>query len=156
MAQRPINRDIHLMGETVFPVCSPGVLDLTPGLGSDPRCLEKVQLLQEENTDSPELDWETWFPRIGADPRVRRSLVRCSGFSPVVAAAVAGGGVALGRSPLIDLELAAGRLVKLFGVSGMTGSWAFYIRTAKQVAGDSELRILIDYLTAEARTSLPP
>jgi LysR family transcriptional regulator, glycine cleavage system transcriptional activator len=53
--QRPISRDTYLMGETVFPVCSPRILDLMPQLSSDPRCLEKAQLLQEDNTDSPEL-----------------------------------------------------------------------------------------------------
>src|SRR3546814_589942 len=53
VARRSSYHDTFLMGERVFPVCAPALLRKLPGLAADPNQLSKVQLLQEENTDTP-------------------------------------------------------------------------------------------------------
>jgi LysR family glycine cleavage system transcriptional activator len=50
---------------------------------------------------------------LGLQP-VSHRIVRFRSYNHVIAAAVAGAGVALGRVPMLDAELAAGRLVRLF------------------------------------------
>jgi LysR family glycine cleavage system transcriptional activator len=114
--------DIFLLGETVFPVCSP-----TLAIG-EARDLVAHRLIQEEHLASPEVDWSTWFSLMHLGPVPPGRLVRFSGFSLAISAAIAGAGVALGRSPLIDDELTSGRLVRLFGEKQIAGSWRFVMR----------------------------
>jgi LysR family glycine cleavage system transcriptional activator len=140
--------DVFLLAETVFPVCSP-LLAI-----ADPAHLAQQRLLQEDHAASPEIDWRTWFAlmQLGAVPA--GLLVRFSGFSLAISAAVAGAGVALGRSPLIDDELAAGRLVRLFPEYEIPGSWQFVLRP--RPGHDSpQLQALCAFLCAEAGTTAP-
>ena len=49
-----------------------------------------------------------------ASGTAKPTIVRFDTFSAAIGAAVAGAGIALGRKPLIDFELASGRLTRLF------------------------------------------
>jgi DNA-binding transcriptional LysR family regulator len=91
------------MREDVFPVCSPDLYSLA----SKAVC----RLLQEAHEDSPEIDWRSWAPEFGLPDDLETKIVRYTSLSQVIGAAVAGAGLALGRSPLIDPELTSGRLV---------------------------------------------
>ena len=71
--------------------------------------------------------------------RARPTLVRFDRFSAAIGAAIAGAGVALGRQPLIDFELASGRLVRLFGDRSLPGSLDFVIRERPGAARDSHV-----------------
>lgn len=146
-------RNIALTGEVVFPVCSPLFLDKNEAICVDPAALARTHLLQEENTATPELNWDTWFGVLGVLPPPALKIVRYSGFSLVVGAAIEGGGVALGRSPLIDAELAAGRLVRLFDQHRLLGSWQFVLRMRQRAILDLEIQALITFLKAEVAKS---
>jgi LysR family transcriptional regulator, glycine cleavage system transcriptional activator len=101
-----------LFGERVLPVCSPKLLRHLPL--TTPKDLAAHTLLQMEPTTSGvgmPVEWEPWLQAMGLaglEPAARLSM---SGYNEVVAAAVAGQGVALGRRPLVDELLREGRLV---------------------------------------------
>ncbi len=100
-----------LFGETVQPVCSPTLLRHLPL--ATPQDLAAHTLLQMEPSVSGGMpvEWEPWLQAMGLanlEPAARLSM---SGYNEVVAAAVAGQGVALGRRPLVDELLREGRLV---------------------------------------------
>ena len=135
--------DVVLVREEVFPVCSPDL----HAFASTAVC--KCRLLQEAHEDSPEIDWRSWSAQFGLPDDFASKIVHYSSFSQVVGAAVGGGGLALGRTPLIDPELASGRLVRLFPDVSRPASWCFVLRRGPGQA-HRVLDALIAYLTREA------
>ena len=105
---------IRLFGEKVFPVCSPKLLKKTAL--QKPADLRNHVLLQYDDPDvrHPWLHWKTWLEveRI-ADLRPAGTL-SFSGYEQIIPAAIAGHGVALGRTPLVKDLLASGELVAPF------------------------------------------
>ena len=135
-----------LFGETYHPVCSPALLTGPKPL-RDPADLRHHTLLHEEHMA---IDWAVWLRTAGVeDVDASRGPVFNRG-SMVFQAAVAGQGVALGRSPLTDDDLAAGRLVRLFEVS-LPGKWAYYIVCPEGSAERPKLVAFTDWLLSEGR-----
>jgi LysR family glycine cleavage system transcriptional activator len=141
--------DLTLADETVFPVASPILVG--DGAREDPALLSRYTLLQEDHYSVPEYGWDTWFAALGAGSPPFERIVRYGGYSPVIGAAVAGAGIALGRSPLVDFELASGRLVRLFPTSEMRGSWRFVLQQNPYAAANPVLRAFVAFLLSEAR-----
>jgi LysR family glycine cleavage system transcriptional activator len=141
--------DRLLFEETVFPVASPAVAP-----SGAAGALLGVNLLEEEHEGSPEKGWRHWLALLGL-PAAQGRVVRFSSFNQVIGAAIAGAGVALGRSPLVDAELASGRLVRLFAPMALPGSWAFILRTRPGLARDPHVAQLRDYLLAAAAGEAP-
>ncbi len=137
--------DVVLVREDVFPVCSP---DLHP-FASKAVC--KCRLLQEAHEGSPEIDWRSWAGEFGLPNDFESRMVHYSSFSQVVGAAVGGAGLALGRTPLIDPELASGRLVRLFPNLSRRASWCFVMRRGPGPA-HRMLEPLIAYLQEAAKS----
>ena len=145
--------DTLLFSETVFPVCSPSLQ-----FEGNADALLRQTLLQEdlgEHPDSPEKDWNTWLQLLGCPERASATIVRFYTFSAAVAAAVAGAGIALGRSPLIDYDLTSGRLIRPFGERSMPGSWDFVIRSRPGAVRDTHVNQLRGLLL-EPSTALDP
>lgn len=100
---------------TAFPVCAPALAARCSG---DPAQIDPALLLHDESSlVAPGLPtWSAWFAQAGA-PRVIEGGGALFGNSHMaLSAAVAGQGFALGLAPLVDEDLAAGRLVKPFSV----------------------------------------
>jgi LysR family glycine cleavage system transcriptional activator len=134
--------DRLLFHETVFPACSPSLrLDHTR-----PDALLRHTLLQEDHVASPEKDWATWLDLLGCGKNAKVTIVRFHTFSAALAAAIAGAGIALGRQPLIDFELAAGRLVRVFPDRMLPGSADFVIRRRPGKQRDGHVGQLATYL----------
>ena len=55
-----------------------------------------------------------------------------------------------GRRPLIDYELASGRLTRVFADRSLPGSWNFIIRGRLDAARDVHVNHLREYLLAES------
>jgi LysR family transcriptional regulator, glycine cleavage system transcriptional activator len=108
--------EMPLLREIVFPVCSPSLLNGEASSLRNPSELKRLPLIEFEAAESEdrEFGWSTWLNRFGLNgvPEPRR--LRFSNFGVALSAAVDGLGVALGRSPMADAELAAGRLVRPF------------------------------------------
>jgi LysR family glycine cleavage system transcriptional activator len=139
--------DRLLFSETVFPVCSPSLR-----LAGSPEDLPRHTLLQEDHVASPEKDWSTWLELLGFGSAAKATVVRFYTFSAALAAAVAGAGIALGRQPLIDPELAAGRLVRLFPDRVLIGSSDFVIRRRPGLERDRHVGQLAEHLLDENAT----
>jgi LysR family transcriptional regulator, glycine cleavage system transcriptional activator len=98
-----------------FPVCSPA---LAARLGKDPAAIDPALLLHDESSlVAPGLPtWSAWFAQAGVPRGVDSGGVLFGNSHMALSAAIAGQGLALGLAPLVDEDLAAGRLVKPFAV----------------------------------------
>src|SRR4051812_7079675 len=141
---------VRLMGERVFPVCSPKLLKKIP-LEKSADLAHHV-LLQYDDPDGrhPWLHWKTWLEveRI-ADLRPAGTL-SFSGYEQIIPAAVAGHGVALGRSPLVKDLIASGELVAPFK-SSADPARAYFAIVSKSSEGRPEVAAFVAWLKAEAR-----
>ncbi len=135
--------DAVLVHETVFPVCSPALYPFATN--NVCRC----RLLQEEGETSPEIFWRSWESEFQFPSDFESKIVRYSSFSQVIGAALGGAGLALGRSPLIDQELEAGRLVRLRPNLSRPASWRFVLRRGPS-RRHKMLDTLIQFLRTEA------
>ena len=104
-----------LLHERVFPVCAASLLGGGPRLPG-PRDLLSHTLIEcdEAEAEDVEFGWPAWLARLGLDPAAPARRLRFSHFGVALSAAVDGLGIALGRSPMVAPELAAGRLVRPF------------------------------------------
>jgi len=121
-----------LMDATIFPVCAPVLLDGEDAI-KRPEDLTRHTLLHVIGYDA---DWNDWLHKAGArdvDP------VRGQQFDATMMAlqaAEGGGGVALGRRPMVDDQLEAGKLVKPFDGPELTRGAFYLVRSAsKRVPG---------------------
>ena len=142
---------VKLMGERVFPVCSPKLLADAKRPLRKPDDLRNHVLLQYDDPDGrhPWLHWKTWLEveRI-ADLRPAGAL-SFSGYEQIIPAALAGHGVALGRSPLVKDLLASGDLVAPFK-SSADPARAYYAVVARNAEGRAEVREFVAWLKQEA------
>ena len=140
---------VRLFGERVFPVCSPKLLKKIPL--RQPADLKNHVLLQYDDPDGrhPWLHWKTWLEVAGiADLKPAGSL-SFSGYEQIIPAAVAGHGVALGRSPLVKGLLAAKELVAPFK-SSADPARAYFAIVSRNAQGRKEVAEFVDWLKAEA------
>ena len=142
---------VRLMGERVFPVCSPKLLKDKSRPLREPQDLRYHCLLQYDDPEGrhPWLHWKTWLEveRI-ADLRPAGTL-SFSGYEQIIPAAVAGHGVGLGRSPLVKDLLASGELVAPFK-SSADPARAYYAVVSKSAGGRPEVAEFVAWLKQEA------
>ncbi len=97
----------RLFGEALVPVCSPACrAALTDGSGGID--LRRASLL---HVTAASEDWPAWLERTGTDGIDPAAGLRFNSIQLAFEAAAMGLGVALGRRPLVDRDLEAGRLV---------------------------------------------
>jgi LysR family glycine cleavage system transcriptional activator len=140
---------VRLFGERVFPVCSPKLLKKNPL--RVPADLKNHCLLQYDDPDArhPWLHWKTWLEVEGiADLRPAGTL-SFSGYEQIIPAAVAGHGVALGRTPLVKDLLASRELVAPFKTSADPAR-AYFVIVSSTVAERAEARGFVEWLKEEA------
>lgn len=140
---------VRLFGEKVFPVCSPKLLRKKPL--EKPQDLRNHVLLQYDDPDGrhPWLHWKTWLEveRI-ADLKPAGTL-SFSGYEQIIPAAIAGHGVALGRTPLVKDLIRSGELVAPFK-SSADPARAYFAIMSKNAAGRPEVAAFVEWLKAEA------
>jgi LysR family glycine cleavage system transcriptional activator len=135
---------ILLMTEEFFPVCSPGYLKDSAPL-REPADLRHHTLLH----DDMELNWAAWLKINGVrDVDATRGLT-FNLSNILVDAALAGQGVALARSALVEHHLAAERLVTPFRVK-LPARLAYYLVFPKGAGDDPRLVAFIDWTQAQA------
>jgi LysR family transcriptional regulator, glycine cleavage system transcriptional activator len=151
-ARNPL--EMPLLSEVVFPVCSPLLLNGASSLHS-PSELTKHPLIECDaaEAEDSEFGWSTWLPRLGLDGAPAPRLLRFSQFGPALSAAVDGLGIALGRSPMVDAELAAGRLVRPFPkriAAKASQVFALTWRAARAARDDQRIAAFRDFALDEA------
>lgn len=141
---------LHLLDEEVFPVASPALLH--GGLPLQRFAdLAQHQLLHDvdAHANQPWMNWADWFRRAGLPEASAARGLFFTDSNVLVAAAVAGQGVALGRSPHLGEQLAKGRLVRLFEQS-WTAGWSYYIVAPAAQLRRPLVQALVDWLQGEA------
>jgi LysR family glycine cleavage system transcriptional activator len=142
---------LRLFGERVFPVCSPRLLEDRDKPLREPQDLRHHTLLQYDDPDGrhPWMHWKTWLEveRL-TDLRPAGNLV-FSGYDQIIPAAIAGHGVALGRSPLVRKALASGELVAPFKRSADPAR-AYYAIISSHAESRPEVADFVAWLKEEA------
>ena len=145
-----------LMAETIFPVCSPRLLEGERRLES-PEDLAGFTLLHD---GSPERDesapsWSMWLKAAKVDGVDGARGPRFNQSSLVIEAAVAGRGIALAKSTLALADLEAGRLVAPF--EGATPSnFAYYVVHPAAKARMKAVKAFKSWLIEEASSTADP
>jgi len=143
---------VRLFGERVFPVCSPKLMRDPKRPLRAPQDLRHHVLLQYDDPDGrhPWMHWKTWLEveRL-AELRPAGNLA-FSGYEQIIPAAIAGYGVALGRSPLVREAIAAGDLVAPFKRSADPAR-AYYVILSKHSGGRPEVADFVAWLREEAK-----
>jgi LysR family transcriptional regulator, glycine cleavage system transcriptional activator len=146
--------EMPLLREIVFPVCSPSLLNSAVPL-------RRVQDLtghtliecDAAEKDDPEFSWSGWLSRFDLHQTQTARRLSFSHFGVALSAAVDGLGVALGRSPMVDAELAAGRLVRPFGekvVAKASNIFALAWRDTGACVQDQRIAAFRDFALDEA------
>jgi LysR family transcriptional regulator, glycine cleavage system transcriptional activator len=151
-ARNPL--EMPLLSEIVFPVCSPSLLNGASSL-RNALDLARHPLIERDaaETEDSEFCWSTWLPRLGVNGSPAPRLLRFNQFGPALSAAIDGLGIALGRSPMVDAELAAGRLVRPFAkrvVSKASNVFALVWRDARAAREDQRIAAFREFALDEA------
>lgn len=143
---------VRLFGETVFPVCSPRLAnDPTRPLKALADLARHVLLhIDDPEGQTPWLSWRAWLEAEGVGDLQPAANLRFTNYSEVMPAALAGQGVALGRSPLVRDALREGALVAPFRREAAS-SRAYFLIVAPGAAQRPEVARFVDWVKREAR-----
>ena len=142
---------VRLFGEVVFPVCSPKLATDRQRPIREPTDLRHHVLLQYDDPEgyAPWLNWKSWLELVGVPDLRPAGSILLSGYEHIIPAAIAGQGVALGRSPLVRELIDAGTLVAPFPRASQS-SRAYFVQRSKNAAGRAEVDDFLEWLRAEA------
>lgn len=144
-----------LFHDTLFPVCSPALLEGAKPL-REPRDLLQFTLihLDWEAQGAVWPNWRMWMLAAGVKDFNDTRGLHFSQTSLAVQAAVDGHGVALGDSTLVADDLASGRLVKPFELSLKSpAQFAYHLITRRDTAERPMTRAFRNWIIAEAAKS---
>src|SRR5205814_1880071 len=96
----------------------------------------------------PWMGWPAWFERAGVGGGTTRGL-KFSDSTVLVTAALAGLGVALGRAPHIEPQLARGQLLRLTRES-WKADWSYRLVAPAASFSRPNVRAFCDWVLAEA------
>lgn len=138
------------MNGRIFPVCSPALLDK---IALDkPSDLRRHTLIHNEiasSRGSPPT-WADWLRAAGVDRiDAQRGPLFLNSYM-ALEAALAGHGVALVPAPMVERDLASGRLVKPLAME-MENPYAFWIVCPRQNLQDEKIKTLTAWLVQQAK-----
>lgn len=143
---------LHLLDEEIFPVASPALLHGGLPLGRIEDVVHHVLLHDVDALPrQPWMHWRAWLAREGLDEAAASRGLFFTDSNVLITAAVAGQGIALGRSPLLGEHLAKGRLVRLFERS-WRAEWSYYVVAPAAQLERPLVRAFVDWLLAQAPT----
>ena len=134
---------IKLYDEELVPVCSPAFRRRR--LPRAPGDLLKMPLLHDERQP-----WSIWFKAVGLDYRDARQRPRYGDQTLLLAAAIAGLGVALARASFVAADLESGRLVRLFSRSVPT-RYSYFIVYPPRSKGFGKIQVFQEWLLEQVR-----
>lgn len=140
----------RLASNYVAPMCSPLLLRGTQPL-EEPADLRHFTLLHDtgpSEADDATYDWDRWLHDHGVDGVDASLGLRFGASADVLNAAVAGAGVAIGKTALAIDDLKAGRLVCLFD-SVVPEDMAYYAVYREEALDHSKVKTFRDWLFRE-------
>jgi LysR family glycine cleavage system transcriptional activator len=134
-----------LMAEDIFPVCSPALLKGKKALRRPADLAHHTLLHAGVSRD----DWQLWLTAAGLPTSLASSQPGLTFDLSLMAlqAAIDGLGVALGRTPFVEADIAAGRLVVPFDVK-LPAEAGFYVVALEETADLPKIAVFRDWLTA--------
>lgn len=140
----------RLMAETLVPVCTSTYLRTLP---TDQSRFSGATLLHVTSVTE---DWATWLQDAGIENVDLAKGLRFDGIALAFDAAKQGLGIAIGRRPLIDAELASGELV-LAGDVAVESTVSYWLVCSDAIHENSPAGILRDWLVDEmtSRSQIP-
>jgi LysR family glycine cleavage system transcriptional activator len=139
----------HLVSEDLFPVCSPKLL-AGPIPLKEPADLARHTLLHDELRQ----EWALWLNAVGIEGIDTSRGPSFSLWELSLQAAIAGQGVALGRSTLVGDELKSGRLVRPFTISSPS-EFGYYVVCLPQRAKEPKIAAFRAWLKDEVADFSP-
>lgn len=142
---------VKLFGERVFPVCSPKLLRDPKRPLREPADLRHHVLLQYDDPDGrhPWVHWRTWLEVERLTELKPAGSLLFSGYDQIIPAAIAGHGVALGRTPLVQGAIESGELVEPFERRADPAR-AYFAIVSSHAAGRREVDEFLAWLKGEA------
>jgi len=144
---------VWLFDEELLPVCSPALLDMATAPLREPRDLRHHVLLHLDDLDNPSpwLNWRIWLEVAGI-PGLRPSgSLTFNYFDQTIRAALAGQGVALGRTVLVQDLLQDGSLVAPF-MQRVRTDRGYCVVEAAHARGRPEVQSFVRWITDTAKT----
>lgn len=132
---------LHLGGDSYLPVCSPGFRG--GRLPKKPSQLKGLPLFRLEPGY-----WEKWFAAAGLDHTPPQQGVIYNDAALFLQQAIAGEGIALTRRSLVESDLKAGRLVKLFDIEIPSES-RYFLVCLQQHANKAKVVAFRDWLVKQ-------
>jgi DNA-binding transcriptional LysR family regulator len=126
----PDGRSVFLREDDVFPVCSPAYA-ATHRLPETVDELLGHALLDYESANPGWISWKEWLAAFST-ARPSRAVMRLSHYTDVIHAALAGHGIALGWSCLVEDLLQQGRLVRVTDAQMRTRSAYFVVVPSRE------------------------
>ncbi|HEV8026488.1 MAG TPA: transcriptional regulator GcvA [Stellaceae bacterium] len=141
-----------LMAEDIFPVCSPALLSGEKPL-REPKDLVHHTLLHATLARE---DWQLWLTAAGLPTGLaaKRGLTFDQSFM-AIQAAIEGHGVALGRTPIVEADIAAGRLVVPFDLV-LPAEAGYYVVAPEETANAPKIALFRDWLLASVANTPHP
>lgn len=133
----------HLLADDLFPVCSPRLLEGPVPL-KKPADLAHHTLIHDELRQ----EWELWMRAAGIEGLDTSRGPSFSLWDLAFQAAIAGQGVALGRSTLVGEYLKSGKLVKPFDVTSHS-RFGYYLVCLPERANEPKIAALRAWLKDE-------
>jgi LysR family glycine cleavage system transcriptional activator len=121
-----------LCAEEVFPVCSPAFLERGPRL-KKPSDLFRHNIIQTDHSFIIRDDWPHWLEQAGVPNIEFPKKIEFDLLFPAIEAALAGLGVAMGRTPLINDVLDSGALIEPFNIRFRSEA-AYYVSSPEERA----------------------
>jgi LysR family glycine cleavage system transcriptional activator len=140
----------HLLADDLFPVCSPKLLEGPVPLRK-PADLAHHTLIHDELRQ----EWELWMRAAGIEGLDTSRGPSFSLWDLAFQAAIAGQGVALGRSTLVGEYLKSGKLVKPFDVMSHS-RFGYYLVCLPERANEPKIAALRAWLKEEVSSAAAP
>ena len=138
-----------LLGDFVFPVCSPRVAQKLRNQIKKPADLLKQKLLYRlEDESAP--TWLDWFSKTGVEVQILPEGPKFPDTNTALLAAMGDQGIALARSSLVHEELLNGHLVKLFNII-LPSPINYYLVCPEGSENTPEITAFRDWITKEAK-----
>ena len=137
----------RLQSEAFFPVCAPALLERAGPFATVAEGLARMRQVRTYFYSMYQDDWPAWLEAAGLahaefDGEAVFHLQLTS-----LEAALAGMGVAIGRTPLVDADLASGRLVEPFALR-VPSSSAYFITSPSGKAKLKRVEVFRDWALA--------
>jgi LysR family glycine cleavage system transcriptional activator len=136
----------ELFPEIIFPVCNPSLLAHNPL--REPADLARHSIIGSGSSFLLRDDWQRWLRKAGCADLKLEASITFEYALPALEAAAAGLGIALGRPPIIDADIAAGRLIRPFETQVVTGA-GYYLVSATNVANRPKVMKFRNWLLEE-------